>query len=248
MPLSSYLQHKILFRPARLPDNYVFRFDAPFEEHFIETPDHVRINALYFPTAQRTLKGVVLYFHGNRGNLQRWGAEHWRFTENGYDFFAADYRGYGKTPGTPSPDHLYNDALLLLNHLSHGYAADQIVLYGRSLGSAPATRLAAEGRAKSLILETPFDNLYNLFQDYMPLKHWSVQPAFDLPNDAYLKQTTLPVLIFHGTRDRVVPYASAARLKRLLKPTDQFVTIPGGSHHNLGESPLFSEHLAEWLR
>ncbi|MFZ4635736.1 MAG: alpha/beta hydrolase, partial [Saprospiraceae bacterium] len=156
--------------------------------------------------------------------------------------------GYGKTPGTPSPDHLYEDALLLLDHVSHGYRAEQIVLYGRSLGSAPATRLAAEGRAKSLILETPFDNLHNLFQAYMPLQQWSVQPAFDLPNDAYLRQTPLPVLIFHGTRDRVVPYASAARLKPLLKPNDLFVTIPGGSHHNLGESPLYADHLAAWLR
>ncbi|MFZ4476739.1 MAG: alpha/beta hydrolase, partial [Saprospiraceae bacterium] len=99
MPLSTYLQHKILFRPTRLPEKHVFRFDAPFEEHFIETPDHVRINALFFPAAQQPSSGVVLYFHGNRDNLQRWGAEHRRFTESGYDFFAADYRGYGKTPG-----------------------------------------------------------------------------------------------------------------------------------------------------
>lgn len=248
MPLHPYLQDKLLFRPSRLPEGYRFRFDAPFEEHFIDTPDQVRLNALFFPARRRQSKGVVLYFHGNRGHLQRWGAEHVRFNEQGYDFFAADYRGYGKSSGVPSASHLYTDALLVLEHLLHGYAPQQIVLYGRSLGSAAATRLAAEGHARTLVLETPFDNIRNLFRSYLPIRQLLIEPAFEFPNDEHLRRTQMPVLIFHGTRDRVVPYHSAARLKPLLKPGDRFVTIEGGAHHNLGAFQHFQEQLSDWLK
>lgn len=247
MPLPAYLQHRLLFRPATLSAAHQFQFEAPFEEHIIETPDHVRINALFFPAQVRKSKGVVLYFHGNRGHLQRWGSEHATFTTQGYDFFVWDYRGYGKTPGELTAKNLYEDAFLVLEHLSHGYAAEQIVLYGRSLGSAPATRLAAEDGASTLVLETPFDNIRNLLLSHVPIPNLSIEPAFELPNDEHLRRTQLPVLIFHGTRDRVVPYQSAARLKPLLKPGDRFVTIEGGAHNNLKMYSDYQETLRVWL-
>jgi fermentation-respiration switch protein FrsA (DUF1100 family) len=63
----------------------------------------------------------------------------------------------------------------------------------------------------------------------------------------FLKQTPLPLLIFHGTRDRVVPLACAAGLQSVLKPGDEFITIEGGSHNNLPDFREYSEHLAAWL-
>ena len=247
MTFSAFLQEKILFRPKKLPTDYHFDFAEPWEEHFLDTPDGQRLNALFFPTSVLPSRGVVLYFHGNRDNLQRWGAMHRDFTQLGYDFFAPDYRGYGKSSGDHSEEHYFEDAELVYHLLRRSYRPEEIVIYGRSLGSAMASHLAARVPARMLILETPFDNIRGLLASYMRRHEPPFEPAFLFPNDENLKKTPLPLLIFHGTRDHVVPYASANNLKKVLKPGDEFVTIEGGSHHNLSQYPVYREHLRAWL-
>lgn len=246
-PFTAYLQKKALFRPTQLPADYVFRFDAPFEEHFLDTPDGARLNVLRFPSEWTQQRGTVLYFHGNRDNLQRWGGLHRDFTSRGYDFVAPDYRGYGKSTGEPGEKVLYEDARLVYDWLLQDRPAHQLVLYGRSLGTGVACYLAAHVRARALVLETPFDNISGLLASYLRRSKLPFRPALFFPNDRHLRQTSLPALLFHGTADRVVPYASAARLKHCLKPGDEFVTIPGGAHGNLREYPVYQEKLGAWL-
>lgn len=243
---SIYLQKKALFRPKLLSEEHPFDFSDPFTEHFFETPDGARLNGLFFPTAA-IKKGVVLFFHGNRDNLQRWGAMHQYFTANGYDFLAPDYRGYGKSSGEPDEQHYLADAELLYDWLCQHYSPKDIVLYGRSLGTGMASHLAARVAARMVILETPFDNIGGLLASHIRRHEPPFKPAFQFPNDENLSRTTLPLLIFHGTRDRVVPYASAANLKKILKPGDQFVTIEGGSHNNLNTFTAYETILKEWL-
>lgn len=246
--LAVFLQKKILFRPVKLAAEHSFEFDFPFEEVWIDTPDPgIRLNALFCPTDRQDSRGVVLYFHGNRDNLQRWGAYAPDFTSLGYDFFAPDYRGYGKTSGEPDEHDYFADAERVYDYLRTRYAPEQIVLYGRSLGSGLATYLAARVPARMLVLETPFDNIRGLMASHLRREVLPFEPAFRFPNDRHLDMADLPVLIFHGTRDRVVPFASAAKLKQFLNPGDEFVTIEGGTHNNLGKFPLYRERLANWL-
>lgn len=247
LPVSVYLQRKALFRPVRLAADYVFQFPEPFEEHYFATPDGERLNALFFAAEGTAKRGVVLYFHGNRDNLQRWGALHRGFTSLGYDFLAPDYRGYGKSTGEPDENHYYEDALLIYKWLRKKYAAENIVLYGRSLGTGMAAYLAAHVPARTIILETPFDNIRGLLSSHLRNNEPPFEPAFEFPNHEFLNKTTLPVLIFHGTRDRVVPYTSAAGLKTCLKPGDEFVTLEGGSHNNLADYEKYREQLKKWL-
>ena len=245
---STFLQKKALFRPVVLPANHSFDFAEPFTEHFFDTPDGARINALLFTSPAPVRRGVILYFHGNRDNLQRWGAMHRDFTARGYDFLAADYRGYGKSTGEPDEQAYFADACLLYEWLRERYDAGKIVLYGRSLGTGMASYLAAQVPAHSVVLETPFDNIGGLLASHIRRHEPPFEPAFRFPNDEFLKTTPLPLLIFHGTRDRVVPYACAENLKSLLKPGDVFITIEGGSHNNLNTFELYQEKLEEWLR
>lgn len=245
--VSVFLQKKALFRPVQLAADYPFRFDVPFTEHYFATPDGERLNALLFPADMPARKGVVLYFHGNRDNLQRWGAMHRDFTVRGYDFFAPDYRGYGKSTGEPDEKHYFEDALLVYKWLCKRYAPEEMILYGRSLGTGMATYLAAHVPARMLILETPFDNISGLLASHLGNTEPPFKPVFHFPNDKFLRKAILPVLIFHGTRDRIVPHASAARLKGCLKPGDEFVTIEGGSHHNLPTYEKYRERLDAWL-
>lgn len=241
------LQQRLLFQPAALPAGHRYDFPDPFEELFLDTPDGQRLNALFFPAAGPS-RGVVLYFHGNRGNLQRWGGLHRDFTPRGHDFFAIDYRGYGKNAGTPDELTLRADARVAYDFLSRRYAPEQIVLYGRSLGSGMASYLAAHVPARGLVLETPFDNLPSLIRQHLRLPALPFHPAYSFPNDRFVKLSSLPILLFHGTRDRVVPFACADNLRACLKPGDRFVTVPGGAHNNLREFPIYQEELENWLQ
>lgn len=244
---STFLQKKALFRPTPLAPDHRYDFAEPFEEHFFDTPDGARLNALFFPTSLVPKRGVVLYFHGNRDNLQRWGALHADFTRRGYDFLVSDYRGYGKSTGEHDEASYFADALLLYHWLRQRYASSDIVLYGRSLGSGMASYLAAKVEARTVILETPFDNIGGLLASYIRRHAPPFEPAFLFPNDENLRASNLPLLIFHGTRDRVVPYSCAANLKKVMKPGDEFVTIEGGSHNNLNTFELYQEKLDRWL-
>ncbi|MEO6039734.1 MAG: alpha/beta hydrolase [Saprospiraceae bacterium] len=236
-----------MFRPTVLAPDYRFHFDAPVEEHFLDTPDGARLNALLFPATVQANGRVVLYFHGNRDNLQRWGAMHYDFTQLGFDFFAPDYRGYGKSTGDHDEARYLEDAELAYHWLRQKYRPEDIVLYGRSLGSGMASHLAARVPARMLILETPFDNMRGLLASHVRRHEPPFEPAFLFPNDENLQKTSLPLLIFHGTRDRVVPFASASNLKKVLKPGDEFVTLEGGSHGNLNTYPAYQERLRTWL-
>ena len=247
MNISDFVLRKLLFRPTLLAKAYPFVFEHPFQEHWFETPDGVQLNALFFPAQIPKSKVVVLYFHGNRHNLQRWGAMHQAFTRMGYDFFVPDYRGYGKSGGQPDEPQLFEDAQLMYQSLLERYAPEHIILYGRSLGSGMASYLAAHVAAKYLILETPFDTIQGMIASHIGRKAIPVQFNLVFPNHTFVAQAKMPVLIFHGTRDRVVPYASAIKLKESLKPTDQFITIPGGAHNNLDTFPVYHTYLNAWL-
>jgi len=141
-----------------LAAEHLFQFDQPFEEYFIKTPDGETLNALLFKSPN-TPKGFILYFHGNAGNLQRWGNYAIDFTELDYDILMVEYRGYGKSTGTPSEVDFYADAQVVLDWAKANIPFSRLIIYGRSLGSGVATQLAIKNSPDLLILETPFNEL-----------------------------------------------------------------------------------------
>ena len=240
-------QHKFIFKPNPLPLDFEYSFSQSFEELTIETPKEGILNALFFPTDADTSKGVILYFHGNKGNLTRWGKVHSRFTDLGYDFFVYNYRGYGKSRGRLSPSNLYSDARFMYDYLKQNYPAEKIIIYGRSMGSTFATNLASKEKAKHLILETPFESIKGLFYTYYPFLPPVFIFKYPMHNSKYLEEVNYPVTIFQGDNDWIVPLRSAAKLKKCLKPKDEFILIPGGGHNDLGEYDLFNNKIKEIL-
>jgi hypothetical protein len=244
-----YLLHpRIVFQPDKLPPDYTFDFDQKFTELFL--PDHQsgsQLHAIHF-TVPDTTRGLVLYFHGNADNLQRWGRYMIDFTQHGYEVLAVDYPGYGKSEGKATEENFYRSAELVLDWAKDRFSPEQIIIYGRSLGSGPASWLAARHPARQLILETPFSNITQLLrmQASVALVPFRPQPQF--PVDQYIQKVDYPISIFHGTDDGVIPYRVAAQLKPLLKTEDQFITIKGGSHKDLRHFPEYQEQLADLLR
>ena len=223
------LQEKFLFRPSVLPQNHIYQFSYDHEELFLNTAEDAVINAIHF-TVERP-KGVLLYFHGNAGDLQRWGEACEFFVEMNYDVLVMDYRGYGKSTGPMSEAALYNDGQQCYNYLLQRYAEEDISIYGRSLGAGIASKIASTNQTKRLIMESPFYSVEDVAKGRFPIFPLKKLLRYELPNYKHLQKVNCPITIFHGTNDHVVPFSSGEKLSK--EKNVQFVPIEGAGHNDL---------------
>lgn len=241
------LQHHFLLLPDRMAEDHRYEFDHPFEEFFIES-ERWRVNALKFRFSNGgTRRGVVLYFHGNAGDLRKWGQKHEEFTSLGYDFVVFDYPGFGKSKGRFEEEVVYEIAERMYQRLLGDYAADEIVIFGRSIGSGPATWLASRNPCRQLILDSPYSSIPDLFYIYYPFLPRVFFFRIKFPSKNVYPAVAAPVLILHGTKDRVVPLSCAMKLRPFMKSSDEFVEVPGGKHRDVGDFPEYREAFARWL-
>jgi uncharacterized protein len=242
-----FILERVLFQPTKLNNNYVFKFNTEFEELNLSPEKDVIINALHFKV--KNSKGTILYFHGNRDNLQRWGKI---ASEIGayfhYDVFIMDYRGYGKSVGKRDENALNCDALFCYNFVKNTYSPKEIIVYGRSLGTGIAAYVACEMQPEKLILETPYYSMNDMAESYFSLFSVEHKLPYKLPSFQYLKSVNCPIFIVHGTEDEVVPYSSGKKLFDSLphKEKATFVTIPNGKHNDLSNFKDFWEELTNF--
>lgn len=229
-----FLQEKLLFLPTELPQDYQYTFVHYFEEVFLTPEDNVSINAIHFKTVNP--KGVILYFHGNAGDLSRWGTISEFFVAKDYDVFIMDYRTYGKSKGKLSEQAFYNDAQFCYDYVLKSYSEEKITLYGRSLGTGISTFLASQNNPKQLILETPYYSILDVVKQRFPIFPVSSLLKYTFPSNEFIVDVKCPITMFHGTDDGIVPYTSAEKLKVVApKGKATFITIEGGTHNNLIE-------------
>jgi len=238
-------QKYIIFQPDSLAPDYEFVFEKPYKEFFINTTDGTSLNALLFQT-NLPCKGLVIYFHGNADNLQRWGKFQSDFTSRGYDILMPDFRGFGKSTGQPDEMKFYEDAQLIYDWVFENfekYKKSDTIIYGRSLGCAVASKLATKVEVQKVILETPFKNLGNLIKTNSQILYFPFDFKYNFPNDKHLMKIQQPIYIFVGTKDWVVPNKSSEQLQPLLKPSDQYIEIEGGGHKNLSTFKKYQQML-----
>jgi alpha-beta hydrolase superfamily lysophospholipase len=243
-----YLQDKIMFHPAPLAADYNYNFHTPYKEINLPYNASTNINIIQFTTKDTAPKGVVLYFHGNKDNIARYEYCTSSFTKNGYEVWMIDYAGYGKSTGAFTEQATYDWSLLFYKLARARFSPDSIILYGKSMGTGFATQLASIRDCKKLILETPFYSYPSVMGVYFPIYPVERMIRFKVPTWQYMQQVTAPVTIFHGTDDGVVRYSNAQRLKPFLKPSDEFITIEGGSHNNLATYPVYQQKLDSLLK
>ncbi len=242
-----FLQEKLIFLPTKLPEDHVYTFNAEFEELFLSAPDGARLNALQFYAENS--KGLILYFHGNAGDLSRWGSIVVPFTDLGYDVLVMDYRTYGKSTGKLSEKALYADAQLFYDYALEKYAAQDILIYGRSLGASIATHLASNNNPKKLILETPFYSLQETAQERFPFLPTKQLLKYKMPSFKFIQKVGEPIRIFHGTKDNVVSYESGKKLfESILHNHKKMYTIEEGGHNNLSDFETYWEGIRKELR
>ena len=241
-----FLQEQLIFLPTKLPQDYNYNFDVKFEELFLETPDGAQLNGLHFYADNP--KGVILYYHGNAGDLSRWGEIVSPFTDLNYDVLAMDYRTYGKSTGKISEKVLYQDAKLFYEHLLKKYNENEIIVYGRSLGTGIATNVASVVDCKLLILETPFYSLMDVASERFPFLPTKLFLKYKIPSFEHIQHVNVPIYVFHGTSDEVVSYESGKKLFEAIPHTNKrMFTIENGAHNNLDEFDEYWENLKKIL-
>lgn len=248
-----FLQEKVVFLPVRLPQDFHFEFSNVFEELYLETPHGGKINALHFKLEKP--KGVLLYFHGNAGNLNRWGKIAAEFTKFGYDVLVPDYRGYGKSTGPRNEEFLYADAQYCYDFLKKKYGEENMVVYGRSLGGTFAIKTAAQNSPKKLVLECTFFNLQDLVNRWLPnsaTDRIAPKMTYLFLSNENIVDVHCPVYHFHGDRDKVVPLSSGKKLFETFENAHpriekKFVEIKNGTHDDLMQFDIFAEELRKIL-
>ena len=242
-----YLQDYFFFQRIPLSTEYRYEFGVPYNEVNLTFNKLSNINIIQFPSTGSPDRGVVLYFHGNRKNIS-WYARHApAMTKNGYAVWMIDYPGYGKSTGKLEEEVLYAYALQMYKLARKKYSADSITLYGRSMGTGIAAHLASHQPAKRLILETPYYSFASVGAHFFPIYPMERMINIKLSTYEYIPNVHMPISIFHGTKDWIIPYSNSKRLEPLLKKGDEFITIKGAGHNNLSEYPLFQSKLDSLL-
>lgn len=225
-----FTQEKFLFHPYKYDQYTGYEKYSGMEEVFLTTKDSQRINGLYFP-ADDTSDRLVIYYHGNAGTLLNWQYLVFDFKELGYNFLIIDYRGYGKSTGPITEKGMYLDGQAAYDYaISRGFKPDHIVVYGRSLGTAIATDVAAHNKVQALVLEAPFTGIKRLATKVAPFLLPQLHLKYDFDNLAKINQIDCPLMVIHGTMDPIVPYAEGQELYDTFSGPKKEISIPGGGH------------------
>lgn len=201
----------------------------------LATADGETLDGWYVPAdAKRAVRGLVVFFHGNAGNIGHRLDYLRMFHDLGLATLIVDYRGYGLSSGAPTEEGTYRDADAAWRHATRilGFPAGRIVLFGESLGGGVAARLATKNRPGALVLASTFTSVPDLGSELYPLLpiRWLARIRYDTLER--LAQIACPLLVIHSRDDDIIHFAHGRRLFEAARPPKQFLEIAGG--HNTG--------------
>ncbi len=240
-----FMQEKLLFHPEPLSANAKFKLEYT-SEVFIDVPG-AKLHALYLHQPPEKSKGIVLFLHGNAGNLETWftGTDFWLAT--GFDVLMPDYRGFGKSTGRiESEAQLNDDVLRMWQFVADNYKDKKIVFYGRSLGTGLAAKLATQVPADLLVLVSPYESMKQLSREYY---RWvpSFILRYPLKTNELLPQVHTPILLLHGTQDKLISSEHSKRLLAL-NPQARLLEIEGAGHGDIHNFDTYTNTLKQALQ
>lgn len=235
--LAYFLQEKLIFKPEKLKQDFQFKYDVPFKEYFFDIEPGVRINGLHFH--RENPKGLILYFHGNTRSIKGWARYAKDFYRYDYDVVLLDYRGFGKSTGKRGEKEMLNDMQFIYDKLKHEYGENHLIVYGRSMGSGFATRLACDNNPRYLILDAPYFNFLRVIERFLPILPVRIVLRFHLRTDLWIPKVNCHTYIIHGTKDLLIPIRHSVALQKINPRLITLIRIHGGGHNNL---PSFDEY------
>ncbi|MCX8019279.1 MAG: lysophospholipase [Chitinophagaceae bacterium] len=235
--IAYFIQERLIFKPEKLNPDFEFRYDIPFREYFFDAAPGVRINALHFYREQP--KGLILYFHGNTRSIKGWAKYARDFYRYHYDVVLVDYRGFGKSTGKRSEKEMLSDMQYVYQKLKEKYGEEHLIVYGRSMGSGFAAKVASDNNPRYLILDAPYYSFRKVVERFLPFLPVRFVLRYHLRTDKWLAGVKCHTYILHGTRDWLIPIRHSEALARINPEKITLIRIPGGGHNNL---PQFDEY------
>jgi fermentation-respiration switch protein FrsA (DUF1100 family) len=229
----SILDQFFVYHPEPWQDRDWARLSGlPLEEVWFQAADGARLFGWYVEA--QIDRPVILWCHGNAGNIINRLENLRELYRIGLSVFIFDYRGYGRSQGSPSEEGLYQDAFGAHAYLTRSrmIRSDRIIIFGRSLGAAVAGELAVQKPVAGLILESAFPSIEAVAKFHyggLPV-HWLLGAEFTLIDR--LPQLLLPKLIIHGDNDDIIPLELGRQVFEAAKPPKSFYLIEGADHNN----------------
>ncbi|WP_303722514.1 alpha/beta hydrolase [Malonomonas rubra] len=233
IPVCAALEHLFLYFPDREIVMTPTTMRLEFEDVFFTSEDGIKLHGWYLPGEAG--KPVVVFCHGNAGNISHRVDILRLLRQLGLTSFIFDYRGYGQSEGKASEKGTYRDMRAAISWLrKKGWQGEQMIYFGRSVGAGVALQLALEQPPAALVLESPFTSIKAMAQHNYPLlwllAGWALEARYD--NLTKIDRLQVPLLILHGDRDRIVPQQMGKQLFERAQQPKTFYSIPGAGHNN----------------
>jgi len=236
-----FQQENLIFHPEKLDANFNYAFAEDYEEYNLKTKDGNTLNTLLFERENN--KKLVVYYHGNAGTLEHWGAIAPIYLNAGFNLLIYDYRGFGKSTGKINNEtDFLEDAHLFYNFAKTKYPEDDITIVGYSMGSGLASAVAAHNHPERLILKTPYFNFTKLVSDKIPWLPYRLILKYKLNTNKYLEEVSAPIHIFHGDADRVISVKHSRELTDKFPKID-YTEIKDQHHPAMNHNPQYQEFL-----
>jgi fermentation-respiration switch protein FrsA (DUF1100 family) len=216
------------------------------ERVWLTGADGVEVEGWYLPARSSSQGSAVIFFHGNAELIDHNLAMLEDYQSRGISALVMEYRGYGRTGGSPSQRAIVPDAVLFHDWLAKqpGVDPSRIIIHGRSLGTGVAAQLAAQRPPAALILESPFTSIAS-FASRMFVPQFLVRNSFH--TDRALPKLSCPILILHSRQDEIVPFSHAEKLKQLV-PTATLVELDGTHNAGLSSQDAYWEAIDRLLQ
>ncbi|MCU0375139.1 MAG: lysophospholipase [Chitinophagaceae bacterium] len=245
-------QQNLLFSPKALEASHIYSFSGV--QRFAALPivfdADTKIELVKFLPADSNAasRGVVLFFHGNKDNVEHYSRYAPYFTRHGYEVWMPDYPGYGKSTGELTEDILYQIAEQVYKMARVNFEANRVVIYGKSLGTGIAAQLAAGHPAAHLLLETPYYNMTLLARSYAPILPVGLLLKYQLPAYLHLPLAKAPVTMLVAGHDEVIRPENTLKLLPLLRAGDSCLVLPGARHNSIPDYPQYHKAIARICR
>jgi len=244
-----FMQPKFLYSPMREVFSTPAELGLDFENVVFKSADGLNLAGWYVPVDNP--KFTLLFCHGNSGNVAHRLDSINIFHNLGLNCFIFDYRGYGNSQGKPSEEGTYLDAMTAYNWLikEKKIPADNIIIFGRSLGGSIAARLASEVEARALVVESAFTSYVDMGKEYYPYMPVKWFARFSYRTIDYVKNVHYPVMFIYSRNDEIVPYKFGLELYEAANEPKEFIEIFGG--HNdcfLASGEIYIEVWEKWLK
>jgi len=244
-----FFQEKVVFVPSReivmTPDEV----GLVWEDVYLEVAPGVKINVWYISAPDSTRK-TVLFCPGNAGNVSRRVFTAQFLTGLGVNVLLVDYRGYGRSQGSPSEKNAYADVQAAYNWLVNekNLPPEEIYLFGRSLGGAIAIEVARRAPVAGLIVESSFTSAAEVGRRMFPFMPVKMLSRYRFDNAAKIGRLTCPVLITHSPKDDLIPFEMGQHLYELAPEPKAFIELSGAHNERLYyESDIYVNGLRKFL-